>query len=105
MANNLCQMFGKPPLYEINDEPASVFVGQLNGDEYYGRPLATVVTNILETRKIRGVGPAAVRDVYDQMKLEGISSKQKTMIMLCGVCVLQWQKILNSISYPVGNGG
>ncbi len=77
MANNLCQMFGKPPLYEINDEPASVFVGQLNGDEYYGRPLATVVTNILETRKIRGVGPATIRDVYDQMKLGGYQFETK----------------------------
>jgi hypothetical protein len=67
MANIFCQMFGKPSLYTIEEQSAAVLVGQLRGDEYYGRPLATVITNILETRKMQGAGPATVREIYDQM--------------------------------------
>lgn len=56
MANTLCQMFGRPPLYEINDQPTTVLTGQLHGDEYYGQAFATVVTNILGARKMQVQG-------------------------------------------------
>ena len=77
MANTFCQMFGKPPLYAIDEQPATVLAGQLHGDEYYGRPLATVITSILETRKIRGAGPATVREIYDQMIAGGYQFETK----------------------------
>jgi predicted deacylase len=77
MANTLCQMFGKPPLYEISDQPTTVLTGHLHGDEYYGRPLATVITTILEARKIRGTGPASVKEVYDQMTAGGYQFETK----------------------------
>jgi hypothetical protein len=71
MANTFCQMFGKPPLYVIDDQPITVLTGQLHGDEYYGQPFATVITSILEARKIQGIGPATVREAYDQMAAGG----------------------------------
>ncbi|MFA7485774.1 MAG: hypothetical protein WCZ89_07100 [Phycisphaerae bacterium] len=65
--NNLCSMVGKPPLYTIEEQASVVPVGNLHGDEYYGRPFAGVVTTILEGRKIQGLGPATVREIYDIM--------------------------------------
>lgn len=70
-ANDVCRMFGKPPLYVIDEQSSTVLAGQLRGDEYYGRPLATVITNILEARKIQGIGPATVKEIYDQMTAGG----------------------------------
>jgi hypothetical protein len=67
MANTFCQMFDKPLLYVIEEQPTTVLTGQLRGDEYYGRPLATVITIILEARKMQSIGPATVREIYDQM--------------------------------------
>jgi hypothetical protein len=77
MANNLCQMFGRPPLYVITDQPTIVLTGQLKGDEYYGRPLATVITTVLEARKAQGIGPATVREIYDQMMAGGYQFEAK----------------------------
>ncbi len=77
MANTFCQMFGKPQLYAIDEQSPTVLVGQLKGDEYYGRPLATVITGIFEARKIQGAGPAAVRELYDQMVAGGYQFEAK----------------------------
>ena len=77
MANNFCQMFGKPLLYVIDEQSPTVLTGQLRGDEYYGRPLATVITSILEARKIQGAGPAMVKDIYDQMIAGGYQFEAK----------------------------
>lgn len=77
MANNLCQMFGRPPLYVIDEQSPTILAGQLKGDEYYGRPLATVITGIMENRKILNMGPAAVREIYDQMVTGGYQFEAK----------------------------
>jgi hypothetical protein len=64
--NSLCKLVGKEPEYSIA-EPSEMPIGKLQGDEYYGKPLATVITKILESRKKQGAGPAKVKDIYDQM--------------------------------------
>jgi len=70
MVNSLCKMAGKPPIYIIEEE-SKIATGELQGDEYYGRPLATVITTILEGRKIQGFGPATIKEIYEQMTAGG----------------------------------
>lgn len=65
--NSLCAMVGKQHLYIIEDVSDDSTIGELRGDEYYGRPLATVLTNILVNRKTRGSGPAVVKELHSQM--------------------------------------
>jgi hypothetical protein len=76
-ANNVCQMFGRPPLYVIDEQSPTVLTRQLRGDEYYGHPLATVITGILEARKAQGAGPATMREIYDQMIAGGYQFEAK----------------------------
>lgn len=71
MANDLCKMANLPPVYVIQEQTETTSVEQLRGDEYYGKALATVITLILESRKILGMGPATVREIFDQMKAGG----------------------------------
>lgn len=76
--NSLCTMVGKQPLYVIEDVSNDVATVELRGDEYYGRPLATVLTNILVNRKIRGSGPAAVKELHSQMVSGGYQFDAKS---------------------------
>jgi hypothetical protein len=76
-ANSVCQMFGRPPLYVIDEQAPTIFTGQLRGDEYYGRPLATAITTILEARKAQNIGPAAVKEIYDQLSAGGYQFETK----------------------------
>jgi hypothetical protein len=69
--NSLCSMVGKPIIYTIEQQAAVVPISNLRGDEYYGHTFAGVVTTILEGRKIQGSGPAAVREIYEQMLVGG----------------------------------
>ena len=71
MVNNLCKMINLPPTYVIKENDTEMSLFQLRGDEYYGKPLATVITGILEGRQIQGVGPATVREIYEQMTAGG----------------------------------
>lgn len=74
--NSVCKMYGRKEIYSISDE-TTLNVSQLKGDEYYGRPLATVITEILEKRKIMGAGPAAIREVFEEMKAGGYEFRAK----------------------------
>ncbi len=69
--NQVCLMMGKEPIYIIEDTEISKVPTDLKGDEYYCQPLATVITTILENRRIRGSGPATVKEIYDQMVAGG----------------------------------
>ncbi len=70
--NSLCRVLGEAPRYQESDATVGAKAGsQLNGDEYYGKPLASVVRTILENRKVIGKGPATVAEIYDTMKLGG----------------------------------
>jgi hypothetical protein len=70
--NRLCLMVNKQPLYTISEEKTGIAdFGELRGDEYYGRPLATVITKILQKRNVKGSGPATIREIYEEMKAGG----------------------------------
>ena len=74
--NSVCKMYERDEIYQITDQ-AKPRYSQLGGDEYYGRPLATVITEILEKRKAVGAGPAKAKEIYDQMKDGGYQFRTK----------------------------
>ncbi|MCA9094420.1 MAG: hypothetical protein KDA68_13105 [Planctomycetaceae bacterium] len=65
--NSLCRFAGQSPLYAEADMRSAASLTNLNGDEYYGKLLGTVLRLILESRKATGKGPATVAEIYDQM--------------------------------------
>lgn len=76
--NSFCQMVGKQPLYTIEEKPQSgADFRELRGDEYYGRPLAAVITQILQKRNIKGSGPSTIREIYEEMKAGGYQFSAK----------------------------
>lgn len=75
--NQFCVLVGEQPVYEISGEPE---IGQLatnlKGHEYYKKPLATVITDILERRGFNN-GPMTVKEIYEQMKSGGFLFETK----------------------------
>jgi hypothetical protein len=67
--NLACKMAGLPIRYADQDfvtaKPTNT--GVVRGDEYYGKPLASVVRLILESRDRSGAGPATINQIYDAM--------------------------------------
>lgn len=77
--NYLCELSGAPPLYSDADFELSHSTKViLKGDEYHGRPQATAVTEILESRKNRGLGPASLDELYDELIAGGHQFKGKS---------------------------
>jgi len=66
-ANQLCKLAGIPPKYEIGKRNEEVSQEKLKGDEFYGKPLATAITEILQRRKAKDMGPATMDEIYNQM--------------------------------------
>jgi len=72
--NSLCRVMNEPPLYtevELSSSVAQPSSQQLNGDEYFNKPLATVVRMILETRRDLGQGPAEAEEIFIAMQKGG----------------------------------
>lgn len=70
--NNLCKLLNAdaPPRYEIKGQSAEVLPIKLRGDEYFRKPTATAITEILKDRRARNLGPVTVDEIYDKM-IEG----------------------------------
>jgi hypothetical protein len=68
--NSLCKMLGRSAMYDDLDTPAVIINSPKRGDEYHGRPFATVVREILEQRRAANLGPASLDELYDTM-IEG----------------------------------
>jgi len=68
--NCLCDVTGQQPRYdEIEEKPTKSIV--IASDAYYGRPLATVVTEILDKRKATGQGAATLDEIYKELVAGG----------------------------------
>ena len=74
--NCLCDVTGQPPRYDEVIEKASKINGR-RSDEYYGRPLATVITEVLEERKGTGLGATSIDNVYMELVEGGFKFKGK----------------------------
>ncbi len=67
--NCLYDVMGEPPKYDLDEKPE-----QMSGqrpDEYYGRPLATVVTKVLEKRQVAEQGAASLDEIFNQLIMGG----------------------------------
>lgn len=65
MINRLCEFAGKSPLYSDSDLKPSGQIGVTRSDQFYGKPLARSVRQILEMRDASGAGPATVREIFE----------------------------------------
>jgi len=69
--NCLCEVMGKPPKYDLEDKPDKI--SNLRADEYYGRPLATVITEVLEKRHANKQGAALLDELFEQLVAGGFA--------------------------------
>lgn len=70
--NCLCEVMGQQPKYEeISPKPAHNV--KPRSDQYYGRALATIVTEALEKRRNLDLGSAALDEIYDELVAGGCS--------------------------------
>jgi hypothetical protein len=70
--NSLCRRINQPPIYpDAQLERSQGITTPVRGDEYYGKPLATVVRWVLEARQAANLGPATINELYDAMAKGG----------------------------------
>jgi hypothetical protein len=65
--NQLCEFDGRPAIYVDVATKQETVSGSLRSDQFYGRPLATVVREVLEMRRAANLGPASVTDIYGRL--------------------------------------
>jgi hypothetical protein len=69
--NGFCELLGKAPVYQDVSQPeTSRTASHGRPDRYHGKPLATVLKQILSARNAAGIGPgpATVDDLYAEMR-------------------------------------
>src|SRR5262249_11168599 len=74
--NILCDSSGVPRLYPDDQMQSGVTAG-IRSDEFYGRPLATVVREILQKRRAASLGAASVPEIFDAMVAGGYEFNTK----------------------------
>ena len=74
--NQFCACIGEEPVYEISGDIGGLATN-LKGHEYYMKPAATVVADILERSGESG-GPLTVKEIYERMKAGGYKFDTKT---------------------------
>ncbi|MCI0637722.1 MAG: hypothetical protein L0Y72_08870 [Gemmataceae bacterium] len=60
--NGLCQLLSRPPMFPDVDPSSRA---PLRDDQFYGKPLATAVQEVLERRNLSGQGAATVAEIYE----------------------------------------
>jgi hypothetical protein len=65
--NDLCRLANAEPKYGGNELETSGSSTALRSDQFYGRPLATVIREYLQIRRARGQGPASPNAIYDAL--------------------------------------
>jgi len=76
LINDLCVAAGEAPIYPDVSAP-SIGTSLVRPDQYFGRPMATVVREILERRKALNLGAIPLNDLYDAMKVGGFEFSTK----------------------------
>lgn len=75
--------FEAPPLYEIVD-PEQVATAvrskqiSVRPDQFFNKPFSTCVREILEERKVRGMGPAEPKELYELLRQGGYAFDTKS---------------------------
>jgi len=78
MVNDLCRLAGHKPIYADSQQTTSGITPSIRPDEFYGKPLATVVRSILEKRGVAGLGAATVGEIYEAMVQGGYEFMAKS---------------------------
>lgn len=81
--NMLCRVYGVDPMYDIaepgNDggtKPKSIEFS-VRPDEFFSKPLATAVREVLNARKSRDLGPIDPRELFDLLRKGGFAFDQR----------------------------
>jgi hypothetical protein len=79
LVNQLCEASGAERIYPDVEttKPATVGLGPILPDQYFGKAVATVVRDILERRKRAGLSAIALGDLYEAMKAGGFEFDNK----------------------------
>jgi len=78
LINQLLEMTGASPRYlDIDAEQKNGVSLSVRSDQFYGRPQATSVREILEMRKALNKGPATLNDIYSALIEGGYASDTK----------------------------
>lgn len=77
LVNQLCEVDGEAPLYPDTESASSVISTTIRPDHFFGRPLATVVKEILEGRKSRNKGAISLNDLFEILKSGGFQFDAK----------------------------
>lgn len=104
--NQLCKLARISPIYTVEVEQGNTSIGLLRGDEYYMQPIATVIGWILERRKVSGLGPATVNEIYNSMKDGGykFDAKDEENAMR-GISISMCKNVVKFHRLPSGKFG
>lgn len=71
MVNSLCARAQKPPIYPDSDFQQQQTTGNIRSDQFYGRPLAACVREILEMRRVMNRGASPLEEIMNALKAGG----------------------------------
>jgi hypothetical protein len=75
--NTAYELAGQTPPYPDVDRETRPVSGKIRKDQWYGRPLATVVREILEMRQAANLGAASIDEIFDALKSGGFEFEFK----------------------------
>lgn len=108
-ANQLSKLANMPlsdfSVSEHSKQEIQAGVG-MRGDEYYGKPLATVIAEILDKRNKKGMGPATIKEIYEEMKNGGyrFDAKDEDLAMR-GITISMRKNVVKFHRLPSGKFG
>src|SRR5437879_3744588 len=77
MVNSLYEMEGEAPVFKDVARNSSTSAITFRADQFYGRPVATSVKEILEQRHARNLGAIALDELFKTMKEGGFVFENK----------------------------
>jgi hypothetical protein len=77
MVNSLCEMESEPPMFPNVARNSSTGAITFRTDQFYGRPVATSVKEILEQRHVRNLGAISLDELFTTMKEGGFIFENK----------------------------
>lgn len=87
VVNDLCEMAGLPKTYADVDLQPKATTGGFRSDQFYGKPLASSVRQILEARFASNLGPATIYEIFDVLKAGGYAGEGTDEVMRRGVSI------------------
>jgi hypothetical protein len=75
--NSLCELEKQPPLYPDAERKSSSVTASFRSDQFFGKPVATSVKEILEQRAALNLGAISLDDLYATMKAGGFEFENK----------------------------